>query len=334
MGAPPPAPPGDAQVQQAGKLNTEGWELWKKRDLDAAEEKFAEAVKIDPTFSAAWNGLGWSRFNNGKYDTAETAFLKAVQTDDSNAAALNGLGQLYYQQNKLDKAKEYLTKAAPNAPAAWWGLAKLALIQGDFDEAQKWSQKIVDSGDTSANELLSAAKAKKLDDKLRAQIAPAPAGGQEQVAGDVQRGWKLWQQGRGAQARVVFENYLKNHPDDANAINGLGWALISTAKPAEAQKQFEKCLSIDKTAAGAMNGLAVSLKNQKKLDEAIKVWEDMVKNVPGVHAGTYGLADAYMEKKQFDKALPLYEQIVQANPDDAKAKQKLERAKNASAHPS
>jgi hypothetical protein len=32
---------------------------------------------------------------------------------------------------------------------------------------------------------------------------------------------KLWQQSRPA-TKVLFEKYLKDRPDDANAVNGLG----------------------------------------------------------------------------------------------------------------
>jgi len=35
--------------------------------------------------------------------------------------------------------------------------------EGDWAEAQKWAQKIVDSGDASAQKLLDAARAQKLD---------------------------------------------------------------------------------------------------------------------------------------------------------------------------
>ena len=318
-------------LDQAAALNQQGWALWQKGELSEAEAKFAEAVKLDPDYSVAWNGLGWARFNGGNYAKAEEAFLKAVETDDSNAAALNGLGQLYYTQNKLDKSEEYLLKAAPNAPAAWWGLARLYLFQGNYAEAQKWAQKVADSGDKSIEPLLAAAKAKSLPDDLKAQIAPPTGTGDAQAADEVQRGWKLWNQGRGAQARKVFEEYLKQHPDDANALNGLGWSLITTNKPAEAQAQFEKALKIDPAVAGAMNGLARALKAQGKTDEAIKVWEDMVKKVPGVHAGTYGLADAYLEKKQYQKAAELYEQIAQQQPNDPEVQKKLETAQKGAA---
>ncbi len=62
----------------------------------------------------------------------------------------------------------------PAAPAAWYGLARLYLLEGKFDEAKKWAKKLVDSGqaDESARQMLKAAEEKKLDDNLRRMIEP------------------------------------------------------------------------------------------------------------------------------------------------------------------
>jgi tetratricopeptide (TPR) repeat protein len=165
------------QADGAGKtdatdLMNQGWQRWQARDPASAEEKFNQAVTIDPKLANAWNGLGWSRFNQGKRDEALDAFNKCLAINPTHGAALNGVGQVYFVQGKLDEAELNLKKAAPTAPAAWWGLAKVYLLQSKWDEAAKWSKKIVDSGDATAQPLLDAAKARKLDDALRQEIAP------------------------------------------------------------------------------------------------------------------------------------------------------------------
>src|SRR5438132_8668554 len=215
--------PGD----KAAKLNEQGWKLWQERKLDDAADKFEEAVKLDPKFANAWNGLGWARFNNGDWDKAEEAFNKVLEIQPTHPAALNGLGQLYYARNELDKAETYLKKAAPNAPAAWWGLAKLYLLQGKWDDAQKYAEKVVAAGDKSAQPLVDAAKAKNLPDDLRKQIAPADKA-PTPVAGAAAEGWKAWNKGRYEQAKALFEQALKANPKDTVALNGMGWTLLVT----------------------------------------------------------------------------------------------------------
>jgi superkiller protein 3 len=320
----PAAPPGD----KAAQLNQQGWALWQKGDLDAAAEKFAQAVKVDPQFAAAWNGLGWAKFNGGHWDEAEPAFQKAVAIEPNQPAALNGLGQLYYARGDFAKAEDFLKNAADNdASAAWWGLAKVNLLQGKYDEAEKWAQKIVDSGDNSAQKLLDAAKAKALPDDLKTEIQPASKFSAVVEHSATMRGWQAFNTGRMAQAKKEFEAAIKENPKEFAAQNGMGWALLRSGSPNEAKAHFEEALKIEPEGAGAMNGLAIVLQKQGKLDDAIKLWEQMTAKNPGVNAGTYGLADAYMQKKEYAKAIPLLEQIVQADPKDQMSKNKLERAR-------
>ena len=158
------------------QLSQEGWELWQARRFNEAIPKFQQAVKVSPSDANAWNGLGWARFNSGKAVEAEQAFKKCLDLEPDHSAALNGLGQVYLAQRKNGLAETYLRKAAPQAPAAWYGLARLYLLQGKYAEAAEWAQKVVDSGqaDATAQKMLDAAKAKNLPDGLRTMIEPPP----------------------------------------------------------------------------------------------------------------------------------------------------------------
>jgi tetratricopeptide (TPR) repeat protein len=196
-------------------LTQEGWELWQQRKMREAEMKFDEATKGNPKLSNAWNGLGWARFNSGKTDAAITAFAKCVELEPNHPAALNGLGQAYYAKNQFDKAEPFFVKAANNkASAAWWGLAKMYLLQGKFEEAQKWAQKLVDAGETTAQPLLDAAKAKQVPDGLREQITPMAAGSA--------RAPKLSEGNRGYQPRLQpsAEGRLESGGEDPAGRNG------------------------------------------------------------------------------------------------------------------
>jgi Flp pilus assembly protein TadD len=315
--------PTKAEADQSAKLSQEGWKLWQGRQLDDAAAKFEEAVKLNPRNSGAWNGLGWARFNSGKNDEALAAFQKVIELEPNHPAALNGLGQVLLVQKKYDEAEKYLLKAAPQAPAAQYGLAKVYLLQGKFDEAQKWAQKLVDSdqADASAQELLEAAKQKKVPDSLKATAA-APA-----VDSDVQQGWKLMQSGRGPEARTAFERALTKNPNDADAENGLGWYLLNSGNPKEAKAHFQRAIELDPNAAGSMNGLARVLKMEGDVDGAIKIWQEMVEKFPGPHAGVAGLAQTYLERGEFDKAVPLWEQLAKAQPNDTSIKRSLAKAR-------
>lgn len=168
------AAPSREARQQAEALSAEGWQLWQKRQLADAAEKFEESVKLDSTNANAWNGLGWALFNGGQGDRALEAFEKCVMLVPKHPAGLNGLGQVYFSQGKLKEAERYLKKAAPQAPAAWWGLTKVYLLTDRYKQAVPWAEKIVAGSpeDPWAKQMLADAKAGKLSDELRAMISP------------------------------------------------------------------------------------------------------------------------------------------------------------------
>jgi len=107
------------EAKQGAQRAEEGWKLWQSGKFDEAQDKFAEAVKLDPKNVSAYNGLGWSQFNLGKYDDAEKSFNQTLKLAPKYPAALNGLGQLSFAQRKYDKAEKYLLQAAPQSSAAW-----------------------------------------------------------------------------------------------------------------------------------------------------------------------------------------------------------------------
>jgi Flp pilus assembly protein TadD len=334
VGAPATEKSDKPNPEQAAQLSQEGWNLWQKQEFAAAVPKFEAAVKLDRKNTGAWNGLGWSRFNSGDTEGAEVAFQNVIELEPNHPAALNGLGQLALAQRKYDLAEKYLLKAArKEATAAWYGLAKLYLIKGNYNESAKWALKVIKSGegDGEIAEILQAAKAKKVPDALRRSLDPQSGSANAAPNKDVARAWQLCNQGRRAEGKALFLEVLSKSPQDAAALNGMGWCLLGGGDIDEAKPYFEKCLAIDPKAGGAMNGLARVLKAQDDLDGAIKIWQQMVDDIPGPHAGTYGLADAYLEKGELKKALPLLEELAKSKPDDRQLQAKLAKAKADSA---
>src|SRR5688500_18694792 len=159
---------GAADADKAVEVSQEAWQLWQQRKFDLAAEKFKEAVKLDPTNANAWNGLGWAAFNSGNWEEGKAAFTKAVEADPTHGAALNGLGQIAFANKEFEQAEKHWLNAA-QAPAAWNGLAKLYLLQGKWDQALKYAQKLVDTSpdDQTGQMLLRMAHAQKVDEAER-----------------------------------------------------------------------------------------------------------------------------------------------------------------------
>ena len=337
-----------ADQDASARFAQEGWQLWQSGKPAEAVEKFERAVELSPKNTVALNGMGWAQFNSGDPKAAEDSFKKVIALEPKHPAALNGLGQISFFAHDFPAAEKYLLKAAPQASAAWYALTKLYLLEGKYDQAQKWAKKLVAAGDAdeTAKQMLAAAEAESLDDELRKQIEPPQAAqtsskkpqaktaektadksAQKKVTNPAGRGWQLFNQGRNAEAQEMFEQALEDDPKNGAALNGLGWCLLGSGEMAKAKPYFEKCIEVNPKAGGAQNGLARVLKAEGDLDGAIKVWEDMVKASPGANAGSLGLAEAYLEKGDHAKALPLLEDLAKAMPDNEQVKSQLELAR-------
>ena len=321
---PTTAPAALEDREKAAKLNEQGWKLWQSQKMAEAEEKFAEAVTLDPANAGAWNGLGWSRFNQGKRAEAVEPFTKCVELDPNTAvAARNGLGWICWQDGDVEGAEKHWSKAT-DAPACWLGLAQAYLLMGRWDDAAKWAEKAASGpamGGDFAKEILEAAKKRTLPEDLRQRVMP------QKPSPEGENGWRLFQQGKFDDALAAFEMALEANPDDYHARNGRAWCLLNTGNAQEARVEFQAILDHNPKHPAALNGMAVILKNEGKVDEAIELWKKMQDAAPGANAGAWGLATTYFEQGDYEKALPYLEMIAKQQPDQPQIAEMLERAK-------
>jgi tetratricopeptide (TPR) repeat protein len=304
------------EMEQAEEISAAGWQLLQQRKLHAAAEKFEAAMKLDPEATNAWNGLGWSRFNSGDSEQAVAAFEKCVALQPRHPGALNGLGQVYLSWKQYPEAEKYLLLAAPQASAAWYGLARLYLLEEKFSDAKPWIEKIVaqNPDDLGVQKMAKAVEVGKLDEELRRLIEPP--GKPKNVSADAIRGWAMFQQGKMRLAERLFRRAVEADGENLSALNGLAFCLLNQGNHEQAQPLFEKCLAKEKDAAGPMNGLARCLKASGKVDEAVELWQRMAKLYPGPNAAAVGLATTYLERKQYANAAEHFKELVKANPDN------------------
>lgn len=301
----------------------EGWKLWQQRKLVEAEEKFLEATELEPKSVSAWNGLGWAQVNQGKNLDALSAFKKCLELQPNMPAALNGAGQALLAQGQLKEAKEYLTKAAPQANAAWYGLARIALLEGNFEEAEQWSRKVynLDPSNNIAKKMLAAAEKKELPADLKALIEPPQAAHASAI-----EAWQFFNRGNMAEAKSLFQKVLDENPEELSAMNGLAFCLLNLGEHQKAKPLFEKCLAKQQNAFGPMNGLARCLKAEGDIEGAIQIWKEMEETLGNVSAATSGLAFTHLEQGHFAEAKTYFEKLLTVAPQNEQYKSGLAAA--------
>ena len=117
------------EVPQAAREELDAWEIVNKgaalsnlgRDKEALAY-FDQALKLLPTFDAAWLNKGVVLAKGAKYDDALACYAKAIEINGSNADAWYNRGFAYQQKKMMEQALESYEKAVELNPlfeGAW-----------------------------------------------------------------------------------------------------------------------------------------------------------------------------------------------------------------------
>lgn len=95
----------ETAARESARRHTElGAGYYGQRQMGIALEEFTEAVRIDPSYALAYNGLGLV-FSNLKEDVkADANFKKAIQLDPRNSESHNNYGTFLCSRNRIDES--------------------------------------------------------------------------------------------------------------------------------------------------------------------------------------------------------------------------------------
>jgi tetratricopeptide (TPR) repeat protein len=82
-----------------------------EKKLELAQEAYNEALRINPEYAQAHNGLGMVHEQLGQLDKAIEEYELALSIDENNAVTNYNLGLAYNEKNDLDQSISYLSKA-------------------------------------------------------------------------------------------------------------------------------------------------------------------------------------------------------------------------------
>ena len=329
---------------------TTAWKLWQSRKLPEAEAKFREVLMEDDKNSNAWNGLGWCLCNMGRPTEAIVAFKKCLDLEPTHPAALNGVGQASIAANDLKTAEEYLLKSsdefekrvpeaerkANNIPAAWFGLARVYLLNEDYEKALQFADKILKYSPKMPEAVILKEQAEKKDNsRLKQELGQLES---PQKLTKTQEAWSLWQQRKLSEAEAKFKEALTENAKDIGALNGLGWCLSNSGRAAEAIEAFKKCLEIEPDHLAALNGIGQSsLANgefktaEEYLLKASEAFEKLVpeeqRSKQNFPASWIGLIHLYMLNENYPKAQETVEKVLKYDSQSEEMKKILEQAK-------
>lgn len=83
---------------------------------EGALKEFEEALRIDPSYSPAYQGRGEVYFRNSRYKEAIGAFQQALRLTPDNPDAHYNLGEAFFREGSRDQAREEFEKVIKLAP--------------------------------------------------------------------------------------------------------------------------------------------------------------------------------------------------------------------------
>jgi len=239
--------------------------------IDAAIDRFQQALVIDSTFALASAGLGeayWSKYRRtDDVQWVEAALhhsRRSLDLDSTLAVAWITLGIMRSDQRHSLAAIEAFERALaldPGAADAYRHLATVYRRQGNAPRAES---------------------------TYRQAIARQP----EYWKGYNLLGVFYYTQGRYEEAVAQYTHGLRLAPANPSLLNNLAVAYWNMHNLGEAMSVFERLVALDSTRSSARSNLATAYFYLGRFDEAARLYARSLEDDPNDYATAGALADA------------------------------------------
>ena len=122
-----------------------------------------------------------------------------------------------------------------------------------------------------------------------------------------------------AGAARVWQEFIRRHPEDPEAINELGIALICGGRFDEGLDCFRQALTICPDFVSAKTNAGVALRRLNKIQEALSQFQEVVEITPDDAIACFNLGTTLHLSEQFDDALTWLQRAVELCPSHAES---------------
>ena len=123
-------------------------------------------------------------------------------------------------------------------------------------------------------------------------------------------------QGNFREAERIYNQILKERPDDIQVLNLLARIKLDEKNFNESLAINNKILKLDKNNENALFESAIALKNLGDLEQAIKLYSRVIKLNPKNIKAYYNLGAIYADFGDVEKSIYNFNKVLESNPDD------------------
>ena len=270
-------------------------------DLEASLDLFALAAERRPDTAALHVHYGDVLLRLGRGEPAAAQYRRALEIAPQTGHALYGLAQVAVADGDLDTAADLLERAiglAPRHAEAHGLLAQVYRRLGRGEAAELELRRAGAFPPTRVDDPVVAA--------MEAEAVSSKAFGQ--------RGRRLAEAGRYAEAETAFRRVLDLRPPTARDHSNLGGALAGQGKLDAAVEQFEKALALDPDETYTLNNLALALARRGDLETAARHLERALALDPAYAEAHHNLGLVRAQQGRYAEAVDHYRDALAADP--------------------
>ncbi len=98
-------------TSDAKRVYKEGFALFARGEVDAAIERYREALAIDGELAIAWNGLSMALAKRGDLEAAVEAAEKLIELEPEDPLSHTNLSRILMQKGEITAAEDAKAKA-------------------------------------------------------------------------------------------------------------------------------------------------------------------------------------------------------------------------------
>jgi protein O-GlcNAc transferase len=314
----------------------EGVAALNRNDLQAAQAKFAEVVRLAPSAEQGHSALGAVLEREGRFSSAIAELQKALTIKPNDASALMNLASAYEQTGVPAKAVPLYarvvaaarTQGQPVADGILSAYARALAASGQGAAAIERMKEAVAQQPRNA----------KLHDDLGTLYAQAqdwPHAEQaffeairlkpELAAAHFHLGF-VFQAEQKPEAAQEWLTAYKLEPDDASLALLVGKALADAGQDERALPILEHAHALAPQSTNAAYQLALVLQREKRVPEAIDLLKTVVQAEPANTDALVNLGLAITQAHEAREAIPFLQRAIAQRPEDVTAHQNLAAA--------
>jgi tetratricopeptide (TPR) repeat protein len=263
----------------------------RKGDMSTQAEELQEAVRTDPKSARAHLALGYAYQLRGNPDHAGPELKTASDLAPPRSEEKIKYAEFEAANNHLPDAKAALQQIAKETPdylPVWQDLAKIAVTEGDYDQALSLLENLFSRNPNDPDARL-----------LESQV------------------WLA--KGDAAKATALTDQIDQNYPNNALIKYTLARTYIASNNLPQAQTALQQAISINPDYVDAVLLLGDVSVRTGKAQNAVKPLEELLQKRPDVAQARTLLANVYRSLGRLDDAAALFNEQIKLTPDSADA---------------